>query len=80
MLTIEKVSKILYDVDPGGTLCKENNLTDEYDTEAKRIVFEVNTLRESLYDSVSSVVSNSFSPIKIDDEKISKIVELLKEV
>lgn len=37
MKTIDQIAKVLYDIDPMGTCCKENDLHDEYISEAKMI-------------------------------------------
>lgn len=60
MYTVESIGKILYDLDPFGTCCREFELHDEYESEAKEIynmiisgygiVYSANSVLKEWYD------------------------------
>ena len=59
-VSVEQLSRLLYEHDPMGTCCKENKCTDEYDLIAASIV-ELLKQGMSIEASLKRVLTESFS-------------------
>jgi hypothetical protein len=66
MKTKQQISKVLYDMDPMGTCCNENQLFDEYDAEAELIASGR---------SVKAVFFSRFWQNCLNNRQITKIEE-----
>ncbi len=63
MKTKQRISQVLYEIDPMGTCCNENQLFDEYDTEAELIASGR---------SVKAVFFSRFWPNCLNNRQITK--------
>lgn len=73
MYTVESIGKILYDLDPFGTYCREFELHDEYEDEAEEIykmfisgygiVYSVNSVLKEWYDGYQGLTQEEIEYI-----------------
>ena len=80
MITKEIVAKILYDVDPANTFCKENEMYSEYETEAEMITEEILNLEKDniVLDVVVRTFDEQFQNVDIDFDKMLEISAMLE--
>jgi hypothetical protein len=73
-----ELSELLYNNDPAGTCCLENEMTDEYDAEAYRILL-LNDCDFKDSKSVLNVFDEMFDD-NYDKEVINKIFPTIKRI
>ena len=77
----ERISQILYEIDPMNLSCKENDATDEYDNEADDLVRELKNgagMREALVSVFRYWFGTSFDEI-VDDQTIEIMCRGIEE-
>lgn len=73
----DTISRILFDIDPMGTCCKENSVTDEYDAVAIEIADYVNSGFTLTY-AIRTVFEEVFDEY-LDDDTVVRILTKMKE-
>lgn len=83
---INDLNSYLYEIDPAGTCCKENNVDDEYFVEAwaaaQHYSFESNptdSLHKYLIDTLEDSFDGHFDEVVVEKAKIDKIEETWKK-
>lgn len=83
---VNDLNDYLYEVDPAGTCCKENNVTDEYFIEAQcaahNYSFESNptdSLHKYLIDALEDNFDGHFDEVVVEKAKIDEIEETWKK-
>jgi hypothetical protein len=71
MKTSQTIAAVLYELDPMGTSCKENDMFDEYETEAE-LIFKGR--------SVKAVFFSRFWPNCLNNRQITKIEESINDL
>jgi len=77
MLTDEKISKVLFEVDPMRTCCKENDCFDEYNSVALSI-FEKISSGQPVREAISQAFVDWFEVESIDPAALVSIVQALQ--
>ncbi|MBF7731117.1 hypothetical protein [Pseudomonas sp. N040] len=76
-MSVSEISKILFDADPMGTCCKENDCFDEYDAIARAIFQQLSSGRPA-DEAVSETLMDWFEVESIEPTSLASIVLALK--
>lgn len=76
-LTDERISQVLFETDPMGTCCKENDCFDEYDSVALSIYEKISS-GQPVGEAISQAFLEWFEVESIDPASLAIIVLALK--
>jgi enhancing lycopene biosynthesis protein 2 len=79
---IETISSLLYEADPVGTMCVENELTDEYYSEAAYIsglITDSSTV-EQIHEAIVETMDEFFEDCVVDSSSFDEISHKIKNI